>query len=476
MPVGSSRILRLFRSPKLAAWLIAGIGVYIALVTLVPRGPVSEPKVAAWAASHPVAERYVASLGLHRPYTTPVFLLLIVLLEISTVVCAWDRTVSSLRDSRGVGVVTPESLARLRDRGERIPLPAGMSRGEAFDTVERVLRGSRMRVRRGPVLLEADSWRLAIFGSPALHWALAAILALVMAGQLARSEGRIGVRVGDAVPESHASYGVVEEGPLFLERHTGDVIAVRGLDLDHRAGGHSRGPAPYVSIVRGGRDTGARWVYPNNPLRSGRLLVHYDLYGIAPAVTVFAPDGSIVTTGSFPADFAAAREDGTIPIGVTLAQGETDQISLRIAVRLDPGERPGSFAEVIPSDQAVELSYRVGSSTTFTAPVRLGVGGDVALPSGMRVRYDGTGYYVRLVVVQDRSVFLLYLAFGIACAATVITVFVPPRTVWVLVEDPLEPRLVVRVSARRSDPVFRELVVRRLAEAVGSGHEEEVPS
>jgi len=464
------------RSPRLVAWLIAGIGVYIVLATLVPHGSATEPKVAAWAVRHPVAERYVASLGLHRPYTNPVFLLLVVLLEASTIVCAWERTVSAARGSRAVGVVTPELLARLREADGRILLPAGKSREEAADAAERVLRRFRMRVRRGPVLLEADSFRFAAFGSPAFHWALAAILALIMAGQLTRAEGKIGIRVGEASRETHASYGHVEEGPLFLERHTGLDLAVSDLDSEHRAGGHDRGPSPFVSLLREGRVLRRQWVYPNNPLRLGRLFVHYDDYGLSPAVTVLAPDGSVVATGAFFADFANMRQDGLVPVEVTLAQGASDELFLRLAIRLDPGEKPGSFIRAMPSGQAVDLSCRLGTSPTFTAPARLEPGRDVVLSSGLRVRYDGTRYYARLVVVDDWSIPYLYVAFAGACIATVFTLILPPRTVWVLAEESPERRLLVRVRAGRSDPAFRGLVARRLAEAVGSGPDGEVPS
>jgi cytochrome c biogenesis protein ResB len=56
-------------SPKLAASLLLIVGAWSFLGTLAVQGEMNDPKVIAWATTHPLAEKVVSVLGLHQAFT-----------------------------------------------------------------------------------------------------------------------------------------------------------------------------------------------------------------------------------------------------------------------------------------------------------------------------------------------------------------------------------------------------------------------
>jgi O-antigen/teichoic acid export membrane protein len=68
------RIARFFGSAALAVGLLVFVGVWSLLATLMAQGDASSPVVTAWAASNPLLEPVVRTLGLYQAFTSYVFL------------------------------------------------------------------------------------------------------------------------------------------------------------------------------------------------------------------------------------------------------------------------------------------------------------------------------------------------------------------------------------------------------------------
>ncbi|MDP3400207.1 MAG: hypothetical protein Q8R97_03705, partial [Brevundimonas sp.] len=102
-----------------------------------------------------------------------------------------------------------------------------------------------------------------------------------------------------------------------------------------------------------------------------------------------------------------------------------------------------------------------GSKTS----VRVAVGEPVELGGGWTIVAEEMGYYARLSVVRDWSVYWIYGLLGLITVGVIIALGVPYRFVWVRsVADPDGgSRVAVVTGQSRRDPVFRSRVTDALA-------------
>lgn len=448
-------LYRTLRSRRLAIWLIVGITVYSGLATLVPQGGPED--TAEWAAANPLAERVSVTLGLHHAFATPWFLMAAMVLALSTIACAWERTGRAWREWRSRGSLSSRQIASLRGSPHAVLRPGGGRGGqEALADAAAALRRRRMRVRAGPALLEGRANDVGLAGSPVFHWALAALFIVIGLGQLTRSEGGMNFVPGQTLPEVHDQYVKVNEGWVFLERHTGLAITVKDIKLNYTVNGVDRGSAPLISLSRGADVLREQRVYPNSPLRYGSLMIHKADRGPRIHATLESTSGEVVDEIDILFRFNdAAPPPGIEPREVTVAG---PVFAERYVVRVEP-----------LTGQRISVAWRPAESESLGETQVAGVGDAVDLPEGVRLVPVEFGDWIQLTVVNDWSVPWIYAMFTLASLAVVLPVFLPPRTVWVLRDDSDDGAVLrVRVRARRSDPAFQGRIVRALAEAVGA--------
>lgn len=428
----------MLRNRRLAIALIVATLVFAASATLLPLGDPRAPSVATWAAAHPELERIVGPLGLHQPFTTPVFIALACLLALTTAACSWERTQRALALWRAA---RPEAWIEREGAPHPtfvVPTPDGLA------GASRVSVAAFERLRMTPIGDDArrvaTRWRIACFGSPLFHWALVALFLAVGAGQLLRSEGDIAVVSGSSSVDERGSYAPgLSTGPLFGNRFTGWELEVREVAPDLNVGGVSRGDTPYVRILSKQAVLTEGYVYPNHPLRRGGVIVHRG--GLGPAVFV---------SFQFPNGARVAKR----PLALVNSFGNG-----------------GAWATLVVTEQesakstTLKLETAKGQRVVLSVPDQgfrsraLSKGEDVRLPDGTTVRLDDSTVFVRLTVVNDWSVPFIYAAFILAVIGELFALLMPPRVV-VAAYRPAEGDLAVWVLRTKVDPAFPSRVER----------------
>lgn len=463
------RLARLLESPRLAIGLIAYIGVLAVLGTVIPQGQGTEP-VQTWAAQHPVIEKPVRLLGLHRVTGSALFLGGAVLLAASTAACSWRRTLVATRQYRWARrLADPSVRLRALEAGERIA--CGDSTVEALDKAECALRemGMRCSLRSDAgVVASEDVWT--VYGSPAFHWALVALIVVVGAGRLTRSEGLMGVPVGSSLAHAPESYRVLETGPLYSWSDPPYVIASDRLELSYVVSGIERGPAPRIELrAPDGRVLARQFAYPNNPLRAGSLTIHANDYGLSATCALVGPDGGTIGEVPLIVDFDDEMPSQTTTSTFSLIDSSgRDVVSGAVSVILDA---EAQRTRRVPASPKVRLKAVDASTQEPLAEGVLGVGDAIELLDGSALRLERVGYYVRLSVVDDWSVPVLYGLLVLAVVlASVAILGRPIVAVVAAVEDGDPGELAVWIRGFKTgdtrhliirDAVVRAVVARR---------------
>lgn len=470
------RIFRFLASPRLATWLLVAIGVWSMMATLVPQTLDNGQKVAAWAAAHPILEPVARVLGLHHAFTSVVFRLFVFALGLSTALCAWRRTKAAIGRMRALGKAagaTEESL--VTDHDLEITYAPALGESEILSRTTRTLEWLGIRPKRRGRLLSAVSPRWSVFGSPVFHWGLVALVLVVLAASLQRSEGLMGVAVGQTKADVPESYGVLRAGMLHNWSKTPWSIRVDAFETHFRTGKIDHGPTPTVSVLdASGRVVKTQRVYPNNPLQTGPLTVHRSDDGLT--VTLVLLNGAGVETGRSVqlVDFSAEASSGTVPLDSLNVSDNAGNALLTMSVTVPLDRKGGRFVKEMPQDPAARLVVVSPDGKTVLDRV-IAPGEQVALPTGDTLRLDGIGWYARLKVVDDRTTPFLYLALAVALVGLTLTVAVRQQAVLgTVVEDRDGFKLVASIRLWRNVSTNREEIENELAKALGDSEKEKM--
>jgi hypothetical protein len=467
-----SRVWRFLRSRKLAVGLLLACTAWSVVGTVVPQTSRGAEKADAWARSNPALEAIARPLGLHAAYSSPIFLAALGLLALSTTVCSIERTRWSRVAARPSAVTE-----RARDRLAREPYEiakGGVGLEDVRSSAEAGLRAAGLRVTAVDGVLVADGGRFGVYGSPIFHWSLAALLVVIALGQLTRAEGLIGVRVGERAKLEPSRFGRYDPGPLYRQRVGDAEVEVFGFVRDYKTGDYSRGPSPHLRLHVGGAVVADQWVYPNNPLRYGSLLVHQVEYGVSPVLTALNQDGISVGEASGFSDWDEAAPDGVTPVAFTLQTGDPQAAGTEVTVTLEAAREGTAVIRAIPPPKRVRILWRAAGADEASRAELL-PGESIAVPGGS-LRLDDVKYYARLSIVDDWSVYPVYALFVTATIGISLAVFAPRRAAWVLVEEgPVPGRVTVRVLTRhwRGDPSFRVRIEDALHAAIGESDQDD---
>jgi cytochrome c biogenesis protein ResB len=449
------RIAKLLRSPRLSVWLVLGVTIYSLIATFIPQGGVQTPDTAAWVAAHPSMVPLVERLGLFSAFTTPVFLLLVALLTASTTACAWARTKSSVARWHSRGAVTDALVRQLKERPEFTITGRDVSLERASDA----LRELRLDVRQGPQIAQAVSGRLGLLGSPVFHWSLVVLFLAVSLGQLTRSEGQIGIRVGGSRPEAAESYGSLSVGPLF-RGHSGFTLAVPRIQMRNVIDSIDREPAPEVILSDGETVLRDQLVYPNHPLRYGSYLVHRGPFGFSLPVSAETSTGQTADSLDLLIDLSESAKSGTVPQTIDL---DSAGRSLEVTLTLMP-KRSSAGIVRLGIEPAMRVRAEVSGSPTATI---LSAPGRLQLPTGEVMVLGSVANYARIGVVYDWSVWWIYGSLVTATLGLVLTMLMPYRVVWIMgIEGEETPQVNAVIVQARRDPIFASRVehaLRKLA-------------
>ncbi len=449
------RVYRFLRSRKLAMWLIGIVVVYSAFGTSVPQR--SEPAVlATWTAAHPVLAVVFGALGLTSAWTSPIFIAVVTLFLLSTAACSWERTEYALKERARARDDVAAGADRLTRGGKlrvEVASPAGVVERVASELEE---SGLRTTTDDRFVSGRAGAWGL--LGSPLFHWALVALMLLIAVGRLSRAEGLIGVPIGYPRQDTAENYGRLDSGPLY-PGHSGLTISAEdfvGNYVDQ--GGQERGPSPVVTLADRGRVVARQRVYPNAPLRRGRLLIHMSDYGYAPVIQFVSATGSKSQIEPL-IDRPSEKAVQSTPIAFEIPDESGRPIPAQAMLLIPPAGAKTS--------NDLLLVVRLGEGGAMVEKT-LAVGQPVSVPGGGTMTLKEVTNYVRLSIADDWSVYPMYVLFGVAIIGLVLSLLVPFRTASVLLVDgETGPALHVTWRHRRGDPLFAEKVEAAVRRAAG---------
>ena len=356
------------------------------------------------------------------------------------------------------GKISKNEAERLGDRPHTsLQALPDLSHSEVVDRVGHALRSIHLRVTAGETVVEGRAGRWGLFGSPVFHWALVLLILVVAAGRLTRSEGFIGVPVGDSVPDVAESYRVLDQGPLF-PGHTGMEIAVTEMEREFwDATGPGRATKRVV-LRSDGVDLVAQRVYPNNPLEYGPTTIHVSDYGLSPTITLETSVGEIIGGSRSLMDFPdeGGMNSTSAGLDLTNAAGEAVLV-VEMSVPLDTDEHS---LDVVVSDLATEQTVLEG---------RLLIGEAIELPDGERLRFVAIGDYARLSVVHDWSVPFIYALLVIGLAGLSVAVLNPYRRVLIMIVETDEGAAIhALIRDKRGSAIFKDRVREALGSAAGS--------
>ncbi len=381
-------LVRVLRSPRLAVALIAGVAGWTAVAS----------------AAEPSARR--ALLG-------PAFYALVALLVAATAACAWERT----RRAMGWRETLDRRPAKVLDCDVRGAVDVLASLGLRVEPGADAVLG----VRRA-------GW-LARLGSPVFHWALVALLAVVVAGQLTRHEGVVVLYPQRPVTDAAAAYqGTRSAGALFRGGYSGARLTLLEVTPRLDVAGVNRGQSPRVRVERAGAAPRELWIYPNHAYTDGALKVHAVDSGPAVHLAVRAPGQQPVAL-----DVPLARD----PSGAYVGGAEVERAAGTISLDVTQGK-----------DKTVLVAASTGESATLGE-------GDTLEVADVTVAIDGLSTWATVDVVNDWSVPWIYACCAIALLAAAVALLYPFRAVLV---EATEGGAAIRVMAARIDPTFARRV------------------
>lgn len=467
------RAIGFLRSARLATWLLGLVGVWATFGSFIPQGDATNKAVSAWADSYPAFEPAVRFLGLHQAFTSPIFTALVLVLGVATGLCSWDRTKVALSRARRL------RTAALADRGTlveqhdlEVAAAPSLNSSEALTIAAQTLERLGIRTKARDGLLASVSTPFSVWGSPVFHWALFALMAVLVLGNLLRADGIMGVAVGETKADAPASYGVVNAGPLHDWSRVHRSVRVDGFDPAYHLGGIDRGPTPTVSLLDGtGRVLVTQRVYPNMVLKSGSLTIYPADYGLAAHLTLLNAKGDVTGSSVQLVDFSDTPRDGTIPVGSVQVSDSSGNPLLEVSVTVPLDRRGGVPVKQVPAAPAARFVVTAPGGATVLDQV-VHPGESVALSSGDTLRLDDIGYYARLSLVDDGSIPLLYAALGVALLGLTLTVAARQQIVLVTVLDGADGvRVAARVRLWRNSSSSRGEIEAELTRALGGPEE-----
>ncbi len=440
------------------------------VATVVTQGADSSSSVIAWDATNPSFSPVVRWLGLHQAFTAPVFWAAALLLAMCTSACAWRRAkVARFRARALTAAAAADPLSPIQAPDLGIVCDPALSGQRALEIASGALERLGIRMRRRGDMLTAVSPAWSAWGSAVFHWALVALIAAVLVGQLVRSEGMMPVAVGQTLADVSASYALSNSGPWHYGGVATRSIRLDSFDPDYKTGGIDRGAVPTISVLDGaGEAVVTQRIYPNHMLHTGSLAINAPACGLSATLSfqdkAGAESGRVIRL----VDFSQTATEGTSPIGLLSRRDSAGRILMKMSVTV-PLDRAGQgFGEWIPKRPSARLHVTsADGGLLFDGIVRKGE--SVDLPEGGAVRLVDIGWFSWLSLVDDPTIPVIYAVMVVALVGLSVTTLARQQLVLVTATEGSEGvRLDVALRLWRNVPTSRGEVERELRRALGS--------
>ncbi len=468
-------VTRFLTSTVLTVVLLVLVSLWSMLATLVPQGAASSRDVTVWAASHSVVEPLVRVLGLHQAFGSIAFVACVLLLALSTVVCSWRRTKTAIRRTRALrdgAAAGPADVAATHEL--EIVCDPSLTASEAMDVAARTLGRLGIRTKRRGEVLDAVSPWWSVWGSPVFHWALVALIVVIVGGRLQRSEGSMAIAVGQTKADAPASYLSIEAGPWRSWSRVDRSIRLDALEPDYKTGGVDRGAVPTVSVLDGaGNVLVKQRVYPNNMLHSGSLSINAPAVGLSAVFAVLDSRGAETGRIVQYVDFSQTATDGTVPVRVFTRADTAGGVAMRLYATVPLDRYGGGYGEWIPQKPSAHLVVTDAQGAPLLDRV-LHPGEEVSLPGGGAVRLLDVDWYSRLSLVDDSTIPLIYMAMVIAMIGLSMTLFFRQQLLVATADEgPDGTKLLVKMRLWRNVPTNRAEIETELVRALSGNEKEE---
>ena len=467
----SRRLVRLLRSAGFVSTLLTLLGVWCVLATMIPQGSPSSAAVVEWAERYGAVAPLVELVGLHRAFDAPAFLVGIGLLAVSAVVCAWDRThvaAGRARAAQRAAQASREELLATPDFS--VQCEPGTDDATVLSDAAHVLAVHGIKTRRTDDMLRSASSPVAPWGSPVFHWALVALMVTVLLAPLVRSEGLMGLAVGETWPDVPASYGSVVAGPWHRWDATPKSYRLDSFEPRFKAKGMDMGPVPTVSVLDGeGRVMKTQPVYPNHKLRIGTTAITAPSYGLSVTVTLRDQAGAEIGRAVQLVDFSEEASEGTVPYGTVPISDDSGNTAATAHITVPLIRQDGQFVEWLPKEATARIVATMADGSLLADEV-VKEGGEVRLSDDASFRVESIGWYSRLSIVDDWTIPVIYACMIIATLGLAVTAFMRQQLVLVTAaETPEGVVLAVRLRLSRNVPTSRGEVEDALRQALAGG-------
>lgn len=440
------------------------------LATAIPQGDPTQHNVEEWAAANAAVEPIVGALGLHGAFGAPVFIVVTVMLGISTMVCSWGRTKLALSRARQLDQARDAGTVQIAESSDfDVLLPEALSDDDVFDCTQETLADLGIRATRDDGTLRAVSPAWSVWGSAVFHWSLVVLVLAVFAGILLRAEGSMAVPVGDAKPDQEASYLSVKTGPWHNWARVARSIRVDDFDPAVTRGDLEIGAVPTVSVVdEQGRAVVTQQVYPNKKLHAGSLSLYAPECGLSVTLAFIGSNGEERTRVKQLVEFSQEASGGTVPVEPLMARDNSGRVLMRLSatIPLDPDTVRGGYGEWIPKEPRAYVSLVDGSGATlYEGEVTKDRPGPIA--GGGEVRLVDIGWFSFLTLVDDPSIPFIYASMIAAMLGLTLSVATRQQLFIATIVDRPEGRsLAVRMRLWRNVPATRDEVREALAGAL----------
>ena len=384
-------------------------------------------------------------LGFFRVFSAPWFVLLLLLLVVSIVVCTLDRTPRLWRGVRHVQAVQPAQFydLRLSERARFEGVDAS-----AADELNRLLRQKRFWTRATETEVAAGRH---VYGDKNQYFKMATLFTHL---------GLILFLAGGAVTAGFGYETVVfvGEGQTAPVQPVGtpDNMLVKNISFEAptRPDGSFIDFRTDLAVYQNGQEVARKIIRVNDPLEVNGFVFHQNTFGPAADLAIRDAAGRLVWDGPV----LLAGELGGLPQGFLTIPGSTVGLLLVMDRTVEglPRLAVSGLATTEDADEATLIFIR-----------GLGLGGttDPGQTGGYSISWESAGAYTGMVIKRDPGQGLIWLAYLSLITGLVLSFYFPRRRVWArLVDDRLELAMTAEryVNAEREFDELLEALSARL--------------
>lgn len=371
------------------------------------------------------------TLGFFNVFSSPVFLVVMVLLAISILACTAHRLPLLWRTAFHPHThMTADFFTRARHNHS---LTTVRPVDEAVEVIRQDAKRRHFRViedDRGPGRnLYTDKWHLAPFGTAVAHLAFVVIMTGFLVSSMTgfRNE-HFTLTIGRPAEVGHGT-GLVAEAKSFADTYWDNGT-----------------PKDYVTdlvLYRDGQQVARQEVRVNEPLTHDGVTFHQAFFGVAAVMQVTDAAGQVIFHDGVPLEWNTP--DRSLSYGVIDVPGH----DLELFVIGSASGQTGTG--IAPGQMRIEV-YAAGQDTPRGTAV-LDQGGQVDV-DGLTFKFEREQQFTGLLVKRDPGAWIVWLGFALLVIGTCATMFFRHHRIWIRVTPVDDGSSVQMASPDKQDVGF----------------------